>query len=267
MDDTEILLKSDEFHYIFKDLKPGEYHSFSTAAKNQEGWGEWSNLLGPICATISIPNIPPSPSLIKPTSISLISKIYPPDNDNGSKITKYHFELYYADKDSKVFSIVIDPNTLELIDNSYYEYFIDNLRSDQEYNARIAAENSLGISSFSPFSLITSTLAPTEPVCPPFVNVVSYTSEYISIEWGVPFDGGAAILGYKIMERINEEGEYTNMIEVGNKTQHIFYDIKEGNRYEYCVFAYNCVGDSETGAKTEIIKVPLRIEHIMINEN
>lgn len=265
MDNNEILLKSDDFHYTFKNLKPGEYHQFSVCAKNQEGWSEWSDILGPICATISIPNVPPPPSLIKPTSISLVARIFPPDNDNGSKIIKYHFELYYADKDSRVFSITIDPNTLELMENSYYEYFINDLRSDQEYNARIAAENSLGISNYSSFSLITSTLAPTEPVCPPFVNVVALTSEYISIEWGIPFDGGAAILGYKITERINEMGNFDNMIEVGNKTQHTFYDVKEGNTYEFCVYAYNCVGDSESGTRTDLINVPMTIEHIMSN--
>lgn len=202
--------------------------------------------------------------MLNPTATSLFIQFPNLPRDNGSAIHTFYIALTANDYEKKTESIKIPLSNLVLNEEHIYGYTIGDLRADMEYIAKFACENGVGIGLWSPNSEVVSTMPPNEPDSPPNFFIEKYSCEYVSLKWNIPFDGGASILGYKllVMTESNENHQY--YIEVGDRTQKTLYNIIPGMKYRFGIVAYNCMGDSQLSSLTEWTLIPLKLE-FMIN--
>ncbi|KAJ8952456.1 hypothetical protein NQ314_007532 [Rhamnusium bicolor] len=182
---------------------------------------------------------PPSPPInlkIKDvTSRNATLTWEPPLNNGGTEITGYVVEkkLEFMPKWEKVYTL--EAFTLE--------YTFENLKEKSDYQFRVFAENSVGLTVPSP---------PTPPL-----EIRTIGPNAIVIEWGIPeSDGGAPLLGYNIAIRDTKK---TMWMEIGRVQKGVqkftIRDLQEDHEYMIRIFAKNEIGLSDPLESDEPFKV------------
>ncbi len=128
------------------------------------------------------------------------------------------------------------------------QFAIAGLRSGLSYRFRVQAENSEGLSQWSPVCLAqTAATAPLAPP-PPFKEASTHSS--ITITWRPPeYDGGSQLLGYEIemqpksdIAKQDVEGSGWMRVYQGKETTHTLGSLRAGCTYKVRVRAVNSIG-------------------------
>lgn len=130
------------------------------------------------------------------------------------------------------------------------QFAISGLRSGLSYRFRVKAENSEGISQWSPVCLAQT--AATAPLAPPPPFRENSTHSSITITWRPPeYDGGSPLFGYEVeiqpksepakRDFAKSENKWVRVYE-GKDTMHTLGSLRAGCTYRVRVRAMNCIG-------------------------
>ncbi|CAF92417.1 unnamed protein product, partial [Tetraodon nigroviridis] len=180
------------------------------------------------------PGPPTRPSVFNITANTMTLKWEEPYHDGGSKVTGYWIE-----KKERNNILWVRENKIPCFECNYRA---ESLVEGLEYQFRVYAMNSAGLSKASEASKGAVAQNPVDPPTKPEVTNVTRTT--VSLKWSAPLnDGGSPIVGY-IIERkpytLTGEGRwlkcnYTNVTDT-------FYTVTalgEGEPYEFRVIAKN----------------------------
>uniref|UniRef100_A0A670Y1P8 Titin n=1 Tax=Pseudonaja textilis TaxID=8673 RepID=A0A670Y1P8_PSETE len=185
------------------------------------------------------PGSPGKPVVYNITADGMTISWDAPLYDGGAEITGYHVEK--KEKNSILWQKVnISPI-------SSREYRIIGLMDGLDYQFRVYAENSAGISPASdPSKLHLAVSPPAGIVLLITVNTFYFHSdppETITLKWTAPMrDGGSKIAGYSVEKRQGPEDRWVrcNFIDV-SECQYTVTGLNPGDRYEFRILARNAV--------------------------
>ncbi|XP_038051694.1 twitchin-like [Patiria miniata] len=222
-------------------LDEGTKYFFRIRAENQYGVGEPlenSNAVH-VKSPYDVPDAPGKP-VINEVDRGYVSLTWEkPENDGGAKITGYNVEKKEEDAEWEQCNNFLVKDT---------KMSLSNLRDTVEYQFRVIAKNTAGLSAPSrPSNGVVPKPQYTTSDKPGVPEVEKVTSNTADITWSKPTsDGGSRLLGYTVEKR--EMGapnwEKANRYPVKD-TNFTLGGLEEGKEYEVRVCAENAAGMSE----------------------
>ncbi|XP_029378748.1 titin-like [Echeneis naucrates] len=230
---------------IVKLVKGNEY-LFRVRAVNKYGEGETLES-EPIRAADPF-TIPSAPLDVEVTSASTDAMTVcwkRPSSDGGSRINGYVIEK--REKQGVRWTRVNKKPVYDL------RVKATGLHEGCEYEFRVFAENSAGLSEPSLPCLLTLAEDPKFLPSPPAKpSIVDSTRSSVTLSWNKPlFDGGAAITGYKVEFKKSEEDEWTVGVHNTDKTEFTVTGLTSGAEYIFIVRSMNKIGISEPSPETD----------------
>ncbi len=173
-------------------LSPGTTRHIRIRSQDDDGWGEWSDVVSGTTNAVSRPGRIPSRTAMV-TGPSTIDLSWTAPDDGGSAIKKYVIIVAKVGDTKPLITIDdIDPTTRS--------YTVTGLTASTSYNISIRAENANGRGDdvlFVPITLTTS--AATRPGRIPSRTAMVTGPSTIDLSWTAPDDGGSAIKKYVII--------------------------------------------------------------------
>lgn len=230
---------------ITKLVKGNEY-LFRIRAVNKYGEGE--NLESePIKATdpFTVPSAPTDVEVTSATSDAMTICWKRPATDGGSRISGYIVE-----KREKQGVRWVRVNKKPVYDLRVKAMC---LREGCEYEFRVFAENAAGLSEPSlPSSLALAEDPKFLPSPPAKPSIIDSSRSSITLSWNKPlFDGGAAVIGYKVEYRKSLEEDWIVGVHNTDKTEFTVTGLTSGTEYVFIVRSINKIGISEPSPETD----------------
>ncbi|XP_052706840.1 twitchin-like isoform X1 [Crassostrea angulata] len=246
-DDTRVHLKVAEDHVLLTNTKAerGDAGRYRLTLKNASGQDSGSLNVN----VLDRPGSPKGPlTAVDIMGEELTLKWIAPEDNGGEKINNYIVEKRKAGtkKWQKVSSFVNTPECL-----------VKNLEPGTEYEFRVMAENSLGVSdALESSEPVLAKLPYDKPGAPGTPKCSAYTPDSITLEWTPPKkDGGNPIKGYQVEKREAGETKWTkaNFADIFDN-EFTVKGLTEGKEYEFRVAAINNAGLGEFAETSEAIK-------------
>ncbi len=168
-------------------LSPGTTRHIRIRSQDDDGWGEWSDVVSGTTNAVSKPG-PPSSINATVDSPSMVTVSWMPGDDGGSLITGY--EILITDGTTVLSSVEAKPT-----DRSYT---VTGLTASMSYLIYLSAINSSGAS--DRVFISATTPKATVPGTPTGLMITSTSSSSASVSWVAPVEtGGSPITGYGIL--------------------------------------------------------------------
>ncbi|KAI4788997.1 hypothetical protein KUCAC02_035499, partial [Chaenocephalus aceratus] len=128
-----------------------------------------------------------------------------------------------------------------------------NLRNGCEYEYRVFAENSAGLSASSTTCPLTKAEDPQFLPSPPAKpKIIDSSKTTVTLSWNKPlFDGGAPVTGYKVKYRKSSDDEWMVGVHNTKNTEFSVGGLTPGTEYVFVVKSMNKIGASENSAETD----------------
>jgi titin len=182
----------------------------------------------------------PSPvcnlDVVEVTRENVILRWEEPEDDGGESVSNYVVEK----KDMQRMMWLTCNNAC--LKN---EIRISKLRENGEFQFRVMAENSYGLSDpvDTPTVLIRDRYK--TPDAPDGVRAKEVFKDHVLLEWNKPYDGGKRILNYRVEKRETQTERWVRVTkELITEPKYIVKELLEGNEYEFRVMAENSIGYS-----------------------
>lgn len=218
-------------------LKTGVEYQFRVSAENR--YGKSSAILSPtVVAQYSFtePAAPGTPAVSAATKDNMVVEWKVPTNNGGSPILGYHLER--KEKNSLLWTKL---NKLLIPDCRFKS---TELEEGIEYEFRVYAENTAGL---SPASKVSAAAVARDPCDPPGTpEAIDITRNHVTLQWTRPqYNGGSLITGYAVELKQHPDtrwmkASFTNIID----TQFTVTGLTEDCVYEFRVIAKNAAGVS-----------------------
>lgn len=176
--------------HTFNGLVNGVAHQFRVRARNEAGWGEWSQLSTAVTPNIE-PGRPGAPTIAFADGALDVSWSEP--SNDGSSITGYVLEIGSGLSDS-----------VELPANTAYTW--PNLINGTNYRFRVAAVNDSGRSDVSAWSTAEHPLR--EPDAVAAVDA-QRGDGFLDVTWSTPLSNGDPIIEYQVQIESDQAGTVT----------------------------------------------------------
>ncbi|AWP08682.1 putative titin-like [Scophthalmus maximus] len=230
---------------ITKLLKGNEY-LFRVRAVNKYGEGETlesepTRAMDPF----TIPSAPMDVEVTSTTSEAMTICWKRPTSDGGSRISGYIIE-----KREKQGVRWVRVNKKPVYD---LRVKASGLHEGCEYEFRVFAENTAGLSEPSLPSLLTLADDPKFLPSPPAKPIIVDSSRTsITLSWNKPlFDGGAAVTGYKVEFRKSTEEDWAVGVHNTDRTEFMITGLTSGTEYVFIVRSINKIGLSEPSPESD----------------
>jgi hypothetical protein len=276
-------------------LEPATKYLFQLAAENDKGTSSFSEPT--TSATTATPPEPPANTLAVATAPNKMHVFWPAPYDNGAPVRSYIIKRRaggakgtFGDEMVRIAAMCkLPPPEMDHFGRPYgYEMLpdakwlgteVDGLRANTVYEFSMQGVNKYGVG-------LASYPSPETPTHPPVISdkmsspvLFDETPDVCTIKWTPPaWDGGAEITTYRLRRETNKDSNWGNErvvkpgdgeSEVDLPTQ-IFLDasrdkIQKGKKYRYQVAAVSIAGTSPWSEASNEIKVPTKLEFIVIN--
>uniref|UniRef100_A0A3Q2PSW8 Fibronectin type III domain containing 3Ba n=1 Tax=Fundulus heteroclitus TaxID=8078 RepID=A0A3Q2PSW8_FUNHE len=224
-----LIYSGEELEYHLKDLRPAtDYHVRVSALYNSVR-GSCSEA-GSFTTHCSAPDVPLAPKLSYRTKTSLSLQWRPP-GDNGSKITNYLLEWDEGKKNS-VFR--------DCYFGNQRHFKLTRLQPACGYTFRLAANNDIGTSGFSPEVVFHTT--GTQPALPLAPRLVRAGVSWVTLEWVRP-EGSPSEEQLKYTLEIQEDNNFYPKYTGENLTCTV-QGLKRSTQYKFRLIASNVEGRS-----------------------
>ncbi|XP_033640975.1 twitchin-like isoform X1 [Asterias rubens] len=237
-------------NYNVGDLDEGQQYFFRVRAENQYGVGEPLEQSTAVVAKnpYDVSDAPGKP-VIEEVDRGFVSMTWEaPHNDGGAKIAGYNVEKREPDMDwVQCNSYLVKDTRLSL----------SNLKETNEYEFRVIAKNSAGL---SPPSRPSNAVIPKPQYSvsdkPGVPEVESVTPNSADLTWSAPSsDGGSRISGYTVEKREIGAPTWQKANRYPLKEPKFTLDgLEDGKEYEVRVIAENAAGPSEPSHSETPIK-------------
>ncbi|XP_068747816.1 uncharacterized protein [Montipora capricornis] len=221
-------------HAIICSLRPGNSYNGTIVAFSKAGDGPSA----PFSVSLQAmkPGVPQIVS-VRVLSSKEVELVWKPAPADVSRITNYI--IYQSPPIKEKTSIVSGDKT---------SYTVHNLKPYTKYLFQIAARNSLGISSRSPF--IKASTLQESPGIVRYINAqaVDPKSASIKLTWSTPENPNGPIKGYVVKWTKSGVGVYEHVPDMqtlelpGSATAHLFKNLFSSTPYSFTVFARNDAG-------------------------
>lgn len=215
-----------------------------TPGANYVGYVLATNIIGNSPLSVSsattqvppvVPGAPEAPSVILSDENQITVNWAAPSYDGGAAISGYEVTL----------SKVNGASTTVVVDGVTVENVFNDLDPSGRYTATVVAVNVAGKSNASVKSeQIRVPAAPTVPDAPDVATVTNVSSQTATVSWVAPFNGGAAINGYRV---VITDSENNVLVDETVNEDTLSYDVTKLNRYssyKVVVYASNKLGES-----------------------
>ena len=231
--------------YVHRGLEPASTWYYRVSAVNRAGAGEPSAM-----ATATTDPVRPDPprSLRAEAQGSSRIGLYwaTPTYTGGAPVTGYQVEV--SENGGASWAMLVADTRSE---STLYEH--TGVRPGSLRHYRVSAINRAGVSDPSPVAFAKTEA--TVPDAPAELRAVAIDHERVGLSWAAPpFDGGAAVTGYRI-EYSKDGGvswEYVNENTQSGKTESVHGGLRPATTYHYRVAAINEKG---AGAATDPVSV------------
>ncbi len=231
-----ISTKSGDTNYTVTGLKNDTEYGFIIAASNAVGTSEQSSL---VSATPAIAKQSVEPSEVlnlegTPGDGSIELSWLEPVEDGGDMILNYILSVTVNGRET-----IID------LKSTNTGYLLDKLTNNTKYVIKVAAENSVGIGTYSdPIEATPSAkIVATVPETPSGITLTPGDST-LSVSWTAPSNGGSSLTEYNIS--YTDAKGVNSVVSVNqSKTSHILTGLINGMSYTVAVRAVNAVGSGE----------------------
>lgn len=225
---------------VLRGLHPGTVYQFRVAARNAEGWSEFSppiSLTTLAAAPDPVENILVDPSRLTATSITFR---WTPPSDNGEPITEY---VVRSNSDGG--STWATYTGIPVNGTGAQEWVLDGLEPGSAHRAGAAAVNSIGTGAMLVFATAkTLTTVPSTPDMPIEVADGRSTSGFV-VSWQQPDDNGAAIVEC-VVEVSKDTQQWARVAAVDASTTTLAVtELEPGTTYTVRVGCSNAVGASQ----------------------
>lgn len=128
-----------------------------------------------------------------------------------------------------------------------------NLREGCEYEYRVFAENTAGLSAPSVPCPLTKAEDPQFLPSPPAKpKIIDSTKTTVTLSWNKPlFDGGAPVTGYRVEYRKTLDDEWTVAVQNTKNTEFTVVKLTTGAEYVFVVKSINKIGVSEPSPESD----------------
>jgi len=186
--------------------------------------------------TITVEDVPEPPTNIQ--SVAYNQKIYiswnKPNDDGGDPITGYGAKWWNASNSEDTADFIYEISYLNASEYDDTGHNLTGLDNAQQYNFRMSANNSYGMSSWS--SIYNETPGHTPPTAPVMQPLSEYSGSVLDLEWSEPtFYDGAVISKYYILNSTDNVVYYA----LSNTTQRTYHvtGLINGETYYFRVYA------------------------------
>ena len=182
------------------------------------------------------PSIVHNLDVVEVTRENVILKWDEPEDNGGEAVSNYVVEK----KDMlRMMWLTVNNACLK------NEIRISKLRENGEFQFRVMAENSYGLSDpvDTPTVLIRDRYK--VPDAPDGVRAKEVFKDNVFLEWNKPYDGGKRILNYRVEKRETQTERWVRVTkELITEAKYQVKELLEGNEYEFRVMAENSIGYS-----------------------
>lgn len=190
--------------HTYTSVTQGTTYGFRYRAKNQFGWGDYSDVTYIVAATV--PSAPPKPEFVSATDSSISLSFSLSSDNGGSTITGYKLQ---KSTDGSSFS---DTNYVESSFSLTHTLTTaaDSLVAGTVYYFRWHAINAIGTSDASETLAVAASDPPAQPSAPT-INYTYSTKTMAYIQWSEVADGtspGGLISGYELYIDDGQGGDY-----------------------------------------------------------
>ncbi|CAH1802732.1 unnamed protein product [Owenia fusiformis] len=240
-----------------KNLLEDHDYNFRIFAENKIGTSEPFELKESVTAKLPFnpPGAPYGLEVDEITADSCRLSWTEPSKDGGSEITGFYIERRqpFSTRWVKVNKQPIRAN----------HYKIGDLVEEQEYDFRVVAENAAGLGKPSDSTGTFKARRPYDVPGAPGMPDASISKDEATIVWSPPYDDGRSpITNYTLEMRVVGDFRWktVNKDEVLTKTTYNMTGLKEGEEYEFRVFAENRAGHSEPSLISSAAKYEEQVE-------
>lgn len=216
----------------------GTTHNVQVRARNQWGWGMWSDPIQVLVATV-----PDAPWLDDPDPVgtSIAFTLDAPEFDGGLPVTSYKITTDGGQ--------TWNPLTLEQTTMGY-RFELNDLELGHEYKVRVLAVNARGEGGLSKVRTFTPALAPSAPTG---LDVKTDDGE-IAVVFGAPLhDNGAEVTSYDVSFNGGESWWYDVATEGPAPWVFTMNDFVNGHTYDVRVRANNRVGHGAEASADDVL--------------
>ncbi|KAF8059974.1 FNDC3B [Scenedesmus sp. PABB004] len=239
----------DERSFKLARLGPGQRFSFRIRPFSALGAGPWS-LPSTFTTQASVPAAPEPPLQVGCSKDAATLQWRAPP-DNGAPVSSYTLEM--DDGRGGDFRLAAaGPAT---------SASLTNLASGLTYRIRLRAENSEGVSLWSP--VVAATTAATVPASPTGLGVVGITRTSVTVAWQPPHaDGGSPVQGFQVQLQAKtkvaaaELGPDWIIIFDGSALATTFAALQPGCQYSLRVAARNGAGQGQFSVPLHVTTAP-----------
>lgn len=223
--------------------------SYVVRVRAKNAFGESSNSLTASITTLAVPTAPTGLLLTAVGSTQVNATWSAPSNNGGAVITDY--EISYSSNGGTNYTTFNDGVSATLAAS------VTGLTGNTSYIFRVRAINSVGFSSYSSTTTITTgVITPGAPTNLTLLRV-NNSSTQLSASWSAPTDTGGGIDDY-IIERSTDGVTYTLVVDgVNANTTYVIPGLTPGTTYTVRVRAKNSAGESANSVTTSASPGPV----------
>ena len=213
-------------------------YDITVTAVNRLYEGSRSATLTAQTGEVERPKPPERPTLDAVTGNSIAVRWQAPADNGGATVTTY-----------RVFWGLTGTSRSSVADVTATSYTIIGLTEVTSYDITVAAENDVGRSIASAVLTVqTDAIAPSAPTSA--LTTENITGDSIGLRWNVPYDGGAAILAYRIYWQVSGETDESSLRLNMPSTNTVIIGLRAKTTYAITVAAINRIAE---GARSAIL--------------